>query len=502
MTSIRIEHISHSFGSFQSVRDVSLSFRRGEVLGLVGENGAGKTTVMRIVAGELRPSSGAIRIDDRQVSFPSARQASAAGIEMVHQHLMLVPAFTIAENLALAGSASRPLFREEELLRAAAETIARSGMPLSDPGRRVAELSVGERARLEVIKAVSRRPSLLILDEPTSVLTPDESASLVDLMRRLAAEGTAVVLISHKLPEVFAASDRIAVLRGGRLIRVAAASETDPAAVVRDMLGGDSAAIDGAMAGLMATAPDNRLAEGGAGAIPRLRLNAVSSAPRDAGPPLGNVSLDVAAGGIVAIIGVAGNGQSELAQLLRGLRSPTAGTIEIDGEAMSGPRLLEYRGIGHIPEDRTRDGVVTEMTIAENLSLAAVGWNRRTSIRASNEAIDLFSIRARGPSQRAGELSGGNQQKMILARELGRCPSLVVAAEPTRGLDLGSAAFVHDRLRAAAASGTGILLITSDLDEAWALAAAVHVLYRGRLSRRLSVGEAMQNAGAMMAGLR
>lgn len=501
MTAIGIEHISYSFGPFKAVDDVSLSFRSGEVLALVGENGAGKTTLMRIVAGELPPSSGVVLVDDQPVSFHSPRQASAAGIEIVHQHLMLVSDFTIAENLALAGSGGRSLFREDDLLRAATETIRRSGIALPDPRRRVAELSVGERARLEVIKAVSRRPALLVLDEPTSVLTPGESASLFDLMRRLCSAGMAVVLISHKLPEVFAASDRIAVLHAGRLISVAATGETDPASVVRDMLGRDSDPIDASMVGLTPAKRPERPALANVAAIPRLRCSDISTTPRDSAPSLSNVSFEVGAGEIVAIVGVSGNGQSELAQLLRGVQPRSGGQIEIDGSAMSERALLERRSIGHISEDRTRDGVIAEMSIGENLSLTTDAWDRRSAITAAGEAIELFSIRSRGPSQRAGDLSGGNQQKMILARELGRGPSLVIAAEPTRGLDLGAAEFVHQQLRAAAGSGTGILLITSDLDEAYALSDAVHVMYRGSLSRRLTVRQSMESAGALMAGL-
>jgi ABC-type uncharacterized transport system ATPase subunit len=501
MTAIRIEQISHSFGSFKAVEDVSLSFRAGEVLALVGENGAGKTTLMRIVAGELRPSSGVVLLDDEPVSFRSPRQASAAGIEIVHQHLMLISDFTIAENLALAGSGSRAWFRRRDLLRAADETIGRSGMSLPDPGRRVSELSVGERAKLEVIKAVTRRPALLILDEPTSVLTPDESASLFELMRRLCSEGTAVVLISHKLPEVFAASDRIAVMRGGRLIRVMAAVQTDPASVVRDMLGGDPAGIDGSMVGWMPARPPEHGLLADQPSIARLRCSEVSTAPRDSAPSLRNISFEVGAGEIVSVVGVAGNGQSELAQLLRGIQPRSGGLVQIDGRAMSQRALLEHPAVGHIPEDRTRDGLVAEMTITENLSLASDRWNRQSARANAKEAIALFSIRARGPWQPVGELSGGNQQKMILARELGRGPSLVIAAEPTRGLDLGSAEFVHQRLRAAAESGTAILLITSDLDEAYALSGAVHVMYGGRLSRRMTVRQSMESAGALMAGL-
>ena len=404
---IRLRHISKRFGATRALDDVSLDAGAGEVLAVVGENGAGKTTLMRIAAGELTADSGTI-----------ALECNTSDVAMVHQHFMLVAAFTIAENIALAVRR-----------RDAGRVIEESGMELRDPSRLVADLSVGEKSKLELIKAVATHPRVLILDEPTSVLTPAETEELFAVMRRFAAAGTAIVFISHKLPEVLAIADRIVVMREGRV-------------VAENLTNADDLAR--AMVERRTASPGRR----GRAGEPALR-----------------------SGSITAIIGVAGNGQTELAAKLRD----------------------EHPEAAFIPEDRTRDGIFASMSIAENLALRGH--------RNAEEIIRRYSIKARSPKQRAGSLSGGNQQKVVLARELERHPEMLVAAEPTRGLDIESTAFVHDRLRAAADAGTSILLITSDLDEAFALAETIQVIYRGTLSERMTPQVAAERAPALMAGL-
>ena len=384
---MRLSHITKRFGANVAVDDVSLDFAPGEIVGLVGENGAGKTTLMSIAAGELAADAGTI--EDR----------AAAGV--VHQHFLLVSEFTIAENLALAMWG-----------RDAGDIIRDSGIELRDVNRRVADLSVGEKAKLELIKAVAKHPRFLILDEPTSVLAPTEARELFDVMRGLAAAGTTVVFISHKIPEVLEVATRIVVMRRGKIV------------------------VDG---GAMTA---EQLAEA---MVERRQLERIE---RIGGLP-------VHPGEIVAVIGVAGNGQSELAATLR--------------DSLRGR-------VAHIPEDRARDGLVAEMTIAENIALAERRWRPRAATQRAAELIERFNIRAQSPLQRAGSLSGGNQQKVILARELERQPEIIVAAEPTRGLDIEATRFVHDELRAAAARGAAIVLITSDLDEAFALGNAIHVI--------------------------
>ena len=361
-----------------------MTIASGEIVGLVGENGAGKTTLMRIVAGELAANSGTIDKSSR--------------IGFVHQHFMLVNDFSIAENLALATGA-RP--------RDAPSIIEASGIDLGDVTRRARDLAVGEKSKLELIKAIARKPELLILDEPTSVLTPYESDELFRVMRRIAAEGTAVVFISHKVREVVEVATRVVVMRRGRVVVESSKMSADE------------------LASAMIESPRGDFAP------------AIESHPRTS--------------------------------------------------------------LGFIPEDRTRDGLVLEMTIAENVALIAGDW--REAVRRTPRLIDEYSIRAEGPSQVAGALSGGNQQKVILARELDRGPELIVAAEPTRGLDIEATRFVHDRLRHAANRGATIVLFTSDLDEAFTLADVIQVIDRGKLSERMTPGEASSRVASLMAGI-
>ncbi|HEX9985471.1 MAG TPA: ATP-binding cassette domain-containing protein [Thermoanaerobaculia bacterium] len=440
---MQLTRIAKSFGANRALDDVSLTLREGEIVGLVGENGAGKTTLMRIAAGELAPDSGTVTA------------AVGGNAELVHQHFMLVPDFTIAENLAL--SSGRLLSTAD-----AERVIAGSGIALADVRRRVGDLSVGEKSKLELIKAIARQPRVLILDEPTSVLTPHEAEELFAVMRRLAAGGTAVVFISHKLPEVLAVADRVVVMRRGKIVAESASGAMTATSLADAMVERTGMARGSEDVGqtLLSVRPHEKAGQ------PLLTLDGLVLMRHE----------------IVAIAGVAGNGQSELAARLRDLR----------------PDGLR---IAHIPEDRTRDGIVAEMSIAENLALTAPRWHPREAQKHAEEMIALFGIRAHGASQRTGDLSGGNQQKVVLARELERKPDVIVAAEPTRGLDIESARFVHERLRAAADAGAAILLITSDLDEAFALADAIQVIYRGKLSERMAPREAVARVASLMAGV-
>ena len=393
---------------------------------------------MRIAAGELAADQGTVMVD--------------GAIALVHQHFLLVNELTIAENLALTSGTRFRYATRTTLETEAAATIAATGIDLGDVSRRVEELSVGEKSKLELIKAIARQPATLILDEPTSVLTPHESEELFRVMRSLAAKGTAVVFISHKLREVMAVADRIVVMRQGRLVAETLATETTAEELAAIMV----------PAGMT----DAPLAERDASS-------------RAQTPSFQFEDLAVHAGEIVAIVGVAGNGQTELAAALR----------------------AQMPDCGHIPEDRTRDGIIAEMTIAENLALKTKRWKRREATRHAEQMIALYSIRANGPQQRAGDLSGGNQQKVILARELAPHPRVIVAAEPTRGLDIEATRFVHAQLRNAAGAHAAIVLITSDLDEAFALADAMHVIYRGRLSERMSPHDASTRVANLMAGV-
>jgi ABC-type uncharacterized transport system ATPase subunit len=399
---LQLTHITKSFGPTVAVDDVTLAVAPGEIIGLIGENGAGKTTLMRVVAGEIAPDRGSID--------------AGGSIGFVHQHFMLVNEFTVEENLALVD------------------------VDLPGDQRLVRDLSVGEKAKVELTKAIAKKPDILILDEPTSVLTPSEAEELFATARGLAADGKIVILISHKIREVLSVATRTVVMRRGRVV-------ADGSHMSAEQLAKAMVQVEDRQSGLSRSGT-------GTGKI--------------ACPP-----LFVASGEIVAIIGVAGNGQTELAVKLRD--------------------TLPRATTAHIPEDRTRDGVIAEMSIADNLALVTG--------EPAEELIARFGIRATGPRQRAGSLSGGNQQKLVLARELARNPERIVAAEPTRGLDIEATRFVHDQLRDAAARGVATLLITSDLDEAFALADAVHVIYRGKLSERLTPSDAAARAGQLMAGM-
>jgi general nucleoside transport system ATP-binding protein len=415
---------------------------------------------------------------------------------------MLVGDFTIAENLALARSERLRFTSRRALEGQAKDVIAACGIALPGVARSVRDLSVGEKSKLELIKAIAKRPTVLILDEPTSVLTQSEAAELFGVMRRLAAGGTAVVFISHKLPEVLEIAQRIVVMRRGRIVEDTTSMTAQELALAMTILGAQASRppSPGDESGDRKDAEQNLRP-----ADPATLTSSSSGCGRDARAPrtdwpalrvdclsaerLDHVSFSVARGEIVAIVGVAGNGQGELAEILHGLKRPRAGAVAVHGT------------IAHVPEDRTRDGLVAEMTIAENLSLSAEHWHRREAADRAARLIDLYNVRAHGPRQRAGSLSGGNQQKVILARALDRHPEVIVAAEPTRGLDLDATTFVHGRLRAAAAGGAAILLITSDLDEAFALADGIHVIYRGRLSERMTHQEASSRVANLMAGV-
>jgi general nucleoside transport system ATP-binding protein len=435
LTMLSLRHISKSYGTTRAVDDVSLEIAPGEIVGLIGENGAGKSKLMRIVAGEIAADSGEV--------------VAPAGVGMVHQHFALVSHFSIAENLALVRDRNLRILWKKALELEAQAAIRDSGIDLPDVTRRASDLSVGERAKLELIKAVGSHPELLILDEPTSVLTPGESAELFRLIRRLADGGSAVVFITHKIREVMEVAERLVVMRRGRVVL-------------------DTPAL-GMTADEIAEAMVESVAAG-------------SSPPSRALKPAATLNMDplIRAGEILAILGVAGNGQRALAERVRA--SATVRT-------------------GFIPEDRTRHALIAEMTIAENIAIGGDRWRPAEARRRAESLIELYRIRASGPLQPAGELSGGNQQKVVLARELDRNPELLIASEPTRGLDIEATRFVHDQLRIAVAAGAAVLLITSDLDEAFALADGIQVIYRGRLSERMTPDQASTRVANLMAGV-
>jgi general nucleoside transport system ATP-binding protein len=494
--------ITKRFPGVVANEQVDFEAMQGEIHALLGENGAGKSTLSNILTGLYRPDEGEILVNGQPVAFHSPRDAIAAGIGMVHQHFRLAASFTVAENLVLGhrDAADRGILLEPRVIEGRVRELAgRYRMPV-DPGARVWQLSVGEQQRVEILKTLYRGARILILDEPTSLLTPQESENLFETLRLMAAEGRTVVFISHKLEEVMAVSSRVTVLRRGKLIGSVLTTATNPRELARMMVGRE----------VVFTQKKEGPAQVEREVI--LDLRGVSALGDLGTLALRNVDLTVHAGEIVGVAGVAGNGQRELAEVITGMRRLTAGTVAVAGKPMrSGdPLAAIQRGVSHVPEDRMGTGVAPSLTIADNLVLKAYrrapispqGLLRSGRIRAN--AVDLmrrFNISAPGPQTPTRLLSGGNVQKVLLARELSSRPRVLVAASPTRGLDVAAADTVRALLLETAAQGVGVLLISEDLDEILALADRIAVLYGGRIMGVVERQKAaVEELGLMMAG--
>jgi simple sugar transport system ATP-binding protein len=509
---------------------VSFSVARGEVHALLGENGAGKSTLMNILYGLYQPDEGQVLVNGEPVQFASPRDAIARGIGMVHQHFMLVPPLTVTENIMLGAESRRGLFLDRAA--AAARIRALSGQYGLDvnPDAIIENLSVGAQQRVEILKAFYRDASVLILDEPTAVLTPQEADDLFVIMRGLRAEGKSIVFITHKLREVLAIADRITVLRGGRVVGQANAADVTEQDLATLMVGrsvalyargqADAAAVEDAAAlGLseVPISPEVAEARPPVPTIPPV-LQVEDLRVRGAGGgrnlALAGVSFEIMPGEILGIAGVEGNGQTELAEALTGLRQADGGRVLLGDRAITNrsPRELIAAGMAHIPEDRHKHGLVLPYPISDNVVLStyreppyARGIVRLAApVRAlARRLIQAFDIRVGrgGPELPAANLSGGNQQKVIIARELSRAIRLLVAAQPTRGLDVGSIEFIHGQLREQREKGTAILLISAELDEILALADRIGVLYRGKLVALMPRAEVTrEKLGLLMAG--
>ncbi|HLF03419.1 MAG TPA: ABC transporter ATP-binding protein, partial [Anaerolineales bacterium] len=466
-----------------------------------GENGAGKSTLMKILYGLYHADEGEIRIAGRPVKFRSPADAIARGIGLVSQHFSLIRTLTVAENVVL-GMPSGLTFDLAKARHAVAQTAERYNFHVI-PSAIVRFLSVGEQQRVEILKALHRNAQVLILDEPTAVLTPQESEALFSAVRGLVAQGLAVVFISHKMPEVLAVSDQVTVLRDGRVVgrlntREATESQLAQLMVGRESFGLTRRGDSSAKGPLAPQVPAEAV----------LILDDVWAASAKGHAALNGVSFSVRAGEILAVAGVAGNGQSELAHVLQGLRQPTRGKILHKGQSLLGltPGQIVQRGVGHIPEDRLA-AIVGEMTVAENMALEYLpGFTRNGQldqklIRAhANQLIAEYQIKAT-PTDRLRTLSGGNIQKVILARSLHRSPSLVVAVSPTRGLDIGATDYVRNRLLEQRERGAAVLLISEDLDEILALADRIAVIYEGHIIGEVAASEATaKTLGLMMSG--
>jgi ABC-type uncharacterized transport system ATPase subunit len=499
---VRVEHLTKRFPRVVAVDDVSIDFFPRSVHAVVGENGAGKTTLMNLIYGVHQPDAGSISVGGRPIAMRRPADAIREGIALVHQHFELVPSFTVADNLMMIEHRKVGLVPDR---RAFAERVVAIAEPYGlevDPRATVRDLSLGSRQRVEILAGLLRDARLLILDEPTTVLPPPAIAGLFETLRQIAREGRSVVLITHKLAEVFEVADAFSVMRHGKLVHTGRTSDSSPREVASLMVGREVSTLDAPSAG-----------ESEPGEV-TLRVSEVSVPADEGSPGLSEVSFEVRGGEIVAVVGVDGNGQAELIEVLAGLRRPAAGRIRLRDVDITGfsRRQAARLGLGVIPEDRHAEGLVLPMTAEENLSLDRIReprfslggfWLLASRIRGFVErAIRDFEIHGASARSPVRTLSGGNQQKVVLARVLSSNPRVLVAAQPTRGLDVAATRYVLEQLVAARERGSGVLLFSSDLDHVLSLADRILVLYKGRVGAALDARDATHDdLGRYMAGV-
>ncbi len=494
---LEIKGLTKKFGSFTANDHIDLTIEPGEIHCLLGENGAGKSTLMNMLYGLLTPTEGEILVDGKPVTFSSPSDAIAVGIGMVHQHFMLVPVFTVAENVMLGREqTSVPgVLSRRKASKMVTELSERYGLKV-DPGRLVESLPVGVQQRVEIIKALSNEAKVLILDEPTAVLTPQEIDELMDIMRSLKEQGTSIIFITHKLREVKAVGDRISVIRRGKVVGTAPPSTSE--AELAEMMVGREVKLK------VDKEPPN------SGAVVMSVEGCTVVDPRGH-QVVKDVSFEARAGEVLGIAGVQGNGQTELIKALLGLVKPDAGVIRLDGDDISkhGPRESLDDGIGYIPEDRSHDGYVGAFSVRENLILDIYRSDEFSTglalklddIAANAEArIKEFDIRTESASTPISSLSGGNQQKVVVAREFSRPLKVLIASQPTRGVDVGSIEFIHKRIISERDKGTAVIIVSTELDEIFSLSDRIAVMYDGRIVDTVSPDIAREDIGLLMAG--
>lgn len=497
-TTVEMKNIVRKFPGVLANDNVCFEVENGEIHGLLGENGAGKTTLMNILCGLAAPDEGEILLDGTSVQFGSCLDAIECGIGMVHQHFMLIPVFTVAENLVLGNEPRKGLSLDIGHARQlVSELSERYGLKV-DPDALIRDIPVGMQQRVEILKALSRNAEILILDEPTAVLTPQEVEELYAIMRSLRDAGHTIIFITHKLQEVKEITDRVTVLRDGRVVSTVETQDVNLKELARMMVGRDV---------VLRVEKDEHTA-----GVVKLRVDGLCADDSRDLPALKDVSLLVRAGEIVGIAGVAGNGQAELVEVITGLRKSRSGTVILNDNDISDmtPRERMYAGLGHIPQDRQRRGLVMGFSLVDNFLLGfedsepfAKGLllDYAEAERFSRESIKMFDVRTPGPDVLASTLSGGNQQKAIVAREFQRDPQVLIAAQPTRGLDVAAIEFVHKKLIDLRDQDKAVLLISMELSEILDLSDRVLVMYEGEIVAELKASEAnTELLGLLMAG--
>ncbi|MGN8129810.1 ABC transporter ATP-binding protein [Paenarthrobacter sp. 22069] len=495
---LELKGITKRFGSLVANDHIDLVVEPGQVHCLLGENGAGKSTLMNVLYGLYDPTEGEILVDGKPVVFKDPGEAMAAGIGMVHQHFMLIPVFTVAENVALGNETTKAagllnLEATREKIRSISDQY---GFDV-DPDAMVEDLPVGVQQRVEIIKALVRDAEVLILDEPTAVLTPQETDELLDIIRQLKRDGKSIVFISHKLREVKAISDTITVIRRGKVV-----GQADPTASPTEL----ASAMVGRTVSLTLDKAPARTGD------VTFKVNHLTVTDHNGQHVVDDLSFDIAKGEVLAIAGVQGNGQTELTEAILGVQPHVTGSITLDGEELLGKSVKHVlgAGVGFVPEDRTIDGLVGTFSISENMILDlydkapfARGVGMKPGVIAENATrkVEEFDVRTPSVSAAVGTLSGGNQQKVVLARELSRPLRLFIASQPTRGLDVGSIEFVHKRVIAERDHGTPVMIVSTELDEVLQLADRIAVLYRGRLVGIVPATTSRDVLGLMMAGV-